>query len=128
MSVGLHTLNYGVSTPFNCQNLNLFTCVVCCLDLTITTPYLLVSLSILLRGFKEVKMQQSDQYLEHPDLSTSHHSSRTFTVYLSIGEPYTRLLHYVILHYLALVLNTCLTLLMFTPLLDHCAVPQILVS
>ena len=27
------------------------------------------------------------QHLEHPDLSTSHHSSRTFTGYLSIGEP-----------------------------------------
>ena len=49
-------------------------------------------------------------------------------IYLSIGEPYTRLLHYVIVHYLALVLNTCLTLLMFTPLLDPCALPQILVS
>ena len=36
--------------------------------------------------------------------------------------------NYVILHYLALVLNTCLTLLMFTPLLDPCAVPQILIS
>ena len=55
-------------------------------------------------------MRQPDQYLEHPDLSTSHHSSRTFTGYLSIGELYTRLLHYVILRYLALVLNTCLTL------------------
>ena len=73
-------------------------------------------------------MQQSDQYLEHPDLSTSHQSFRTFTGCLSIGEPYTRLLHYVILHYLALVLNTCLTLLMFTPLLDPCALLQILVS
>ena len=58
-------------------------------------------------------MQQPDQYVEHPDLSKSYHSSRTFTGYLSIGEPYTRLLHYVILHYLALVLNTYLTLLMF---------------
>ena len=27
-----------------------------------------------------------------------------------------------------LILNTCLTLLMFTPLLDPCALPQILVS
>ena len=69
---------------------------------------LLVDLSILLRGFKEFKMQQPDQYLEHPDLSTSHHS-KTFTGCLSIGEPYTRLLHYVILHYMAL--NTCLNLL-----------------
>ena len=33
-------------------------------------------------------MRQPDQFLEHPDLSTSHHSSRTFTGYLSIGEPY----------------------------------------
>ena len=73
-------------------------------------------------------MRQPDQYLEHPDLSTSHHSSRTFTGYLSIGEPYTRLLYYVTLHSLALVLNTCLTLLMFTRLLDPCALPQILVS
>ena len=73
-------------------------------------------------------MRQSDQYLEHPDLSTSHHSSRTFTGCLSIGEPYIRLLHDVILHYLALVLNTCLTLLMFTPLLAPSALPQILVS
>ena len=73
-------------------------------------------------------MQQPDQYLEHPDLSTSHHSSRTFTHCLSIGEPYTRSLHYVILHYLALALNICLTLLMFTPLLDPCALPQILIS
>ena len=73
-------------------------------------------------------MRQPDQYLKLPDLSTSHHSSRTFTGNLLIGEPYTRLLHYVILHYLALVLNTCLTLLMFTPLLDPCALPQILVS
>ena len=105
----------------------------CCLVLTIATPYLLVFLSILLRGFKESKMRQPDQYLEHPDLSTSHHSSRTFTSrtftgYLSIREPYTRLLHYVILHYLALALNTCLTLLMFTSLLDPCALPQILIS
>ena len=63
---------------------------------------LLVFLSILLRGFKEFKMQQPDQYLEHPDLSTSHHFSRTFTGCVSIGESCTRLLHYVILHYLAL--------------------------
>ena len=73
-------------------------------------------------------MQQPDQYLEHPDLNTSHHSSRTFTGCLSIEQPYTRLLHYVILHYLALALNTCLILLMFTPLLDPSALPQILVS
>ena len=73
-------------------------------------------------------MQQPDQYLEHPDLSTSHHPSRTFTCCLSIGEPYTRLLHYVIVHYLALALNICLTLLMFTPLPDPCALPQIPVS
>ena len=73
-------------------------------------------------------MRQPDQYLEHPDLSTSHHSSRTFPGDLSIGEPYKRLLHYVTLHYLALVLNTCLTLLMFTPLLDPYALPQIFVS
>ena len=39
-----------------------------------------------------------------------------------------QVLHYVILHYVALALNTCLTLLMFTPLLDPCALPQILVS
>ena len=70
-------------------------------------------------------MQQPDQYLEHPDLSTFHHFFRNFTGCLLIGEPYTRLLHYVILHYLALALNTCLTLLMFTPLLDPCALPQI---
>ena len=95
---------------------------------SMSSPYLLVFLGILLRGFKESKMRQPDQYLEHPGLSTSHHSSRTFTGYLSIGEPYPRLLHYVILHYLALVLNTCLTLLMFTPLLDPCTLPQILVS
>ena len=52
----------------------------CCLVLTIATPYLLVFLSILLRGFKKSKMRQPDQYLEHPDLSTSHHSSRTLPV------------------------------------------------
>ena len=107
-----------------CQNSSLFTCVV----LTIATPYSFDFHSILLRGFKEFRMQQPDQYLEHPYLSTSHHSSRTFTGCLSKGEPYTRLLHYVILHYLALVLNTCLTFLMLTPLLDSCALPQILVS
>ena len=73
-------------------------------------------------------MRLPDQYLEHPDLSTSHHSSRTFTDCLSIGESCTRLLRYVILHYLALALNTCLTLLMFTPLLDPCVLPQIFVS
>ena len=73
-------------------------------------------------------MRQPDQYLEHPDLSTYHHFSRTFTGCLSIGESCTRLLQYVILHYLALALNTCLTLLMFTPLLDPCALLQILVS
>ena len=60
--------------------------LVCLLVLTIATLYLLVFLSISLRGFKESKMWQPDQYLEHPDLSTSHHSSRTFTAYLSIGE------------------------------------------
>ena len=49
-------------------------------------------------------MQQPDQYLEHPDLSTPHHSSRTFTGCLSIGESCKRSLHYVILHYLALAL------------------------
>ena len=70
-------------------------------------------------------MQQPDQYLEHPDLSSSHHFFRIFTGCLSIGEPDTRLLHYVILHYLALALNTCLTLLMLTPLLDPCALPHI---
>ena len=94
----------------------------------IICTYLLVALSILLRSFKEFKMQQPYQYLKHPDLSTSQHSSRTFTDCMSIGEPYTRLLHYVILHYLALVLNTCLILLVCTPLLNPCAFPQILIS
>ena len=74
------------------------------------------------------RLQGVHQYLELPDVSTSHHSCRTFTGYLSIGEPYTRLLHYVILHYLALILNTYLTLLMFTPLIDPCALPRNLVS
>ena len=69
-------------------------------------------------------MRQPDQFLEHPDQSTSHHSSRTFTDCLSMREPYTRLLHYVPL---ALALNTCLTLPMFTPLLDPCTIPQILI-
>ena len=92
------------------------------------TLYSLVFLSIFLRGFKEFKMQQPDQYLKHPDLSTSHHFSRVFTGCLSIGEPCTRLLYYVILHYLALALNNCLTLLIFIPLLDPCALPHILVS
>ena len=73
-------------------------------------------------------MQQLDQYLEHPDLSTSHHSSRTITGCLSTGESCTRLLHYAILHYVTLALNICLTLLMFTSLLEPCALPQILVS
>ena len=82
----------------------------------------------LIKRLKESKMRQPDQYLKLPDLSTSHHSPRTFTGYLSIGEPYTRLLHYVILHYLALALNTCLTLLMFTTMLDPCTLPQIPVS
>ena len=70
-------------------------------------------LSILLRGFKEFKIWQPDQYLKHQDLSTSHYSFRTFTCCLYIGESCTKLLHYVILHYLALALNTCLILLMF---------------
>ena len=70
----------------------------------------------------------ADQYSEHPDLSISHHSSRTFTGCMSIGESCTRSLHYVILHYLTLALNICLTLLMFTPLPDPCALPQIPVS
>ena len=100
----------------------------CCLVLTIATPCLLVFLSILLRGIKESKMRQPDHYLEHPDLNTSHHSSRTFTGCLSIGESCTRSLDYVIVHYLALALNICLTLLMFTPLPDPCALPQIPVS
>ena len=43
---------------------------------------------------------------------------------LSIGESCTRLLHYVILYYLALVLNSGLMLLMFTPLLDPCTLPS----
>ena len=115
-------MNAGLSTPLEifCPLLpSKFQSVhLCCLALIIATPYLSVFLSILLRGFKEFRMQQPDQYLDHPDLSTSHHSSRTFTGCLSIGEPYKRLLHYVILHYLALALNICLTLLVFTPLLD----------
>ena len=41
---------------------------------------------------------------------------------------HTYLLRYVILHYVALALSTCLTLLMFTPLPEPCALPQILVS
>ena len=132
MSIGLHTLNYGYqlhpksSVCWCCQNSSLLH--LCCLVLTIATPYLLVFLSILVKGFKESKMRQPDQYLEHPDLSTSLHSSRIFTGCLSIGESYTRSLHYVILHYLALALNICLTLLMFTPLPDPCALPQIPVS
>ena len=73
-------------------------------------------------------MQQPDQHLEQSDLSTSHYSSRTFTGCLYIEESCTRLLHYVILHSLALALNICLTLLMFTPLPDPCALPQIPVS
>ena len=73
-------------------------------------------------------MQQQDEHLGQSDLSTSHHSSRTFTGCLSIGETCTRLLHYVICHYLALARNTCLTLVMFTSLLDPCALPQIPVS
>ena len=70
-------------------------------------------------------MQQPDQYFEHQDLSPSHQYSRSFTDCLSIGESCTRLLHYVILHYVALALNICLTLFMFTPLLDPYALPQI---
>ena len=73
-------------------------------------------------------MQQPDQYLEHPDLNTSHHFSKTLTGCLSTGESCIRLLHYVILDYLPLAFNTCLTLLMFTPLPEPCALPQILVS
>ena len=73
-------------------------------------------------------MQQPDQYLKHTDLSTSHHSSRTFTGCLSIEDSCTWLLHYAILHYLALALNICLTLLMFILLLDPYALPQIPVS
>ena len=103
-------------------------CLLVLFRLDYCTPYLLVFLSISLRGFKESKMQQPDQYLEHPDLSISHYSSGTFTCCLSIREAYTKLLHYVILHYLALALNTCLILLRFSPLLDPCALPQILVS
>ena len=82
----------------------------------------------LIKRLQGVQIQQPNQYLQHPDLSTSHHSSRTFTGYLSIGESCTRSLHYVILHYLALAFNICLTVLMFTPLLDPCALPQIPVS
>ena len=100
----------------------------CCLILTIATLYLLVFLSILLRGFKEFKMQQPHQYLEHPDLSTSHQSFRTFIGCLSIAESCTRLLHYVILHYLALALNICLIFYMFTPLPDPGTLPQIPIS
>ena len=40
--------------------------------------------------------------------------------HIFIGESCTRLLQYVILRYLALVLNICLTLFMFTTLLDLC--------
>jgi len=43
--------------------------------LIIATPYLLVFLSILLRGFKEFKIPQLDQYLEQSDLSIFYHSS-----------------------------------------------------
>ena len=43
-------------------------------------------------------------------------------------ENMIKTMHYVIFHYLALAINTCLTLLMFTPLRDPCALPQILVS
>ena len=82
----------------------------------------------LIKSFNESKMQQPDQFIEHPNLSTSHCSSRNSTGFLSIGEPYTRLLHYVILHYLVLALTICLTLRMFTTLPDPCALPQILVS
>ena len=63
--------------------------------------------------------------------SRSEHFSpllQNFHCCLSIGEPYTRLLHYVILHHPAQALNTCLTLLMFTPLLDPYAPPQIFIS
>ena len=31
-------------------------------------------------------MRQRDQFLEHPDLSTSHHSSRTFTHWLPVNR------------------------------------------
>ena len=89
---------------------------------------LFVGLPQYLRGFNEFKMKQPDRYLEHLDLRSSHHSSRTFGGGLSIGEGCTRLLHYVILHYLALALNTCLTILMFTPLLDPCTRCQISIS
>ena len=50
-------------------------------------------------------MQQPDQYLEHLDLSSSHHSSRTFTGGLYIEDSCTRLLHYVLLYYVALALQ-----------------------
>ena len=48
----------------------------------------------LIKKLQGVKMQQPDQYLVHPDLNTFHHSSRTFTGCLYIGESCTRLLHY----------------------------------
>ena len=51
--------------------------------------FLLVGLpQYLIKRLKEFKMQQPDQYLKHPYLSTSHHSSRTFTGCLSIEEYY----------------------------------------
>ena len=84
----------------------------------------------LIKRLQEVQNAAAISILRTP---TSEHISprlqnRTFTGCLSIGEPYTRLLHYVILHFLAVALNTCLILLMFTPLLDPCALPQILAS
>ena len=61
-----------------------------------TWVLLLTALSILLRGFKEFKMQQPDQYLEHPDLSTFHHSSTTCMV--SVLLPTTVPLHEIPCH------------------------------
>ena len=91
--------------------------------------FLLVDLpQYLIKRLQGVQNAAARSILRTPISAHISHSSRTFTGYLSIGEPYTRLLHYVTLHSLALVLSTCLTLLMFTPLLDPCVLPQIFVS
>jgi len=102
----------------------LFTCQSCQI-LTTATPSSWSFTVSFKEAFKEFKMQQLNWYLWHSGLSTS---SEPSLMCLLMEVSCTGLLHYVVLHYLAVASNTCWTWLIFTPSLDPCTLNQTLMS
>ena len=130
----MYQLHLKSSVYWCCQNSSLFTCVSridYCNSLLVGFPQYLFKI---LQGAQNAAARSilRKPRFEHisPLLQNLHWLpvNRRILQNLHWLPVNRRILHYVILHCLALTVNTCLTLLMFTPLLDPCTLLQILIS